>query len=183
MEFDLAPQPLRQRGWRGAAVVAAAGIAIIAFALATAGTPDTPPSGSPAAIAAGTVTPPPTPQPTAIARTVGLPVAAPDLPDQDAILCRDLDQVTCGQVARASIATLTTADGPVTYVSVSPSLLCNDDVACPSAKLVGSRPLGSAVVSLGSGAQAWVNVVGPAANSGRVWEPDRTTAWVARWVP
>ena len=183
MEFDVAPEPLRQRGWRRAAVVAAGAIAIVAFALATTEAPVAPPPGSPTAIAAGAVTPPPTLRPTPVARTTNLPIAAPDPPARDAIVCRGLDQVSCGQVARASIAVLTTADGPVTRVSVSRSLLCNDDIACSSAKLDGSEPLGSAVVSLSSGAQAWVNVVEPAPDTGRVWEPARTTAWIVRWVP
>ena len=107
----------------------------------------------------------------------------PSLPAADAIRCSGLDLVTCSQVARASIATLTMADGPVTQVSVSGSLLCDDAVACPASKLAASRRLGSAVVKLGSGAQAWVNVVGPAPTAGRVWEPARTTAWIVRWVP
>ncbi len=182
MEFDVAPQPLRQRGWRRAVGVAGGAIAIVAFALVMADTPATPPDGSPLALAVDAA-----PQagslPTQIAHATSTPVIAPGMPAQDAIVCRGLDQVTCGQVARASIATLTTADGPVTRIAVSPSLLCNDDVACPAATIADAQPLGSAVVSLGSGAQAWINVVGPAPGSGRAWEPARTTAWIVRWLP
>ncbi len=183
MEFDVAPQPLRQRGWRRAAVVAIGAIAIVAFALVTADTPVAPADGSPAALAGRTEAPTPTSMPTLAARATGTPIGRPVLPAQDAIVCRNLDQVSCGQVARASIAVLTMADGFVTRVSVSSSLLCNDDRACSATKLAGSQPLGSAVVSLGSGAQAWVNVVRPSLDAGRAREPDQATAWVVRWVP
>ena len=182
MEFDVAPQPLRQRGWRRAGVVAAGSIAIVAFALVMANTPATPPDGSPSALAVDTARQAGS-LPTQIAHATSTPVIAPGMPAEDAIRCSGVDQVTCSQVARASIATLTVADGPVMRVSVSSSLLCDDDVACPASVLAASQRLGSAVVELGSGAQAWVNVVGPAPTAGLVREPARTTAWIVRWLP
>ncbi len=190
MEFDVPPQPLRQRGWRRAAVVAAGSIAIFVFALVLADTPATPPDGTPATPPEGTpaarVLVPATqasPLPTQVARATGTPIIQPSPPAKDAIRCAGLDEATCAQVAGASIATLTIADGPVTLVSVSRSLLCNDAGACPASMLARGRPLGSAVVTLGSGAQAWVNVVGPAPAAGRAREPARTTAWIVRWLP
>ena len=183
MEFDVPPQPLAQRGWRRAVVVVAGSIAMVAFALVIADAPATPPDGSPTAPAIGTTIPRSTADHAMAEGEAATPMIPPSLPAADAIRCSGLDLVTCSQVARASIATLTMADGPVTQVSVSGSLLCDDAVACPASKLAASRRLGSAVVKLGSGAQAWVNVVGPAPTAGRVWEPARTTAWIVRWLP
>ncbi len=185
MGFEVAPTPLRRRGLLPGAIVLVAVLAVIGVALATSTDRPPAPSGSPGPLAVRASGGPPTPAARtgeATDRTESGAVV-PRLPPPEAIVCHGIDAISCGEVARAAIALLSPDDGVVTAIAAWPTILCNDDLDCPRGRLVGYRPLGSAVVSVASGAQAWVNVLEPAPYPGRVWDPTSTEAWVLRWLP
>ena len=105
-------------------------------------------------------------------------------PSPDEIECHDAGIVLCGEIAGEAIEQLP-ADAPeVRSVGVWTSILCRDSLDCPAFRFVGYRPLGSAIVSFGSGLpRAWMNVVEPAPYPGRAWVPQDVQAWVVRWAP
>ncbi len=186
MGFEVAPTRLRRRGLVPAVAVLVAGLALVVVAFLAAsdeGPAVASGSASPAAVAAA-IRPPS--QHADTSEAVGRAdhrVVATMLPPSDEIVCHDIDTVSCGEVVRASIVLVSPDDGDVTAIAAWPTILCGDDFDCPRERLLGYRPLGSAVVSVASGAQAWVNVLEPAPYPGRVWDPTSTEAWVVRWLP
>jgi hypothetical protein len=97
------------------------------------------------------------------------------------IECHDLDRAACLRVARAALAAIP-ADAPsVLDATVWRSLLCSDDLECPSRYLEDSVPLGSVLLRFTDGGpRAAVNVVD--------WQPADgirlgARAWLARWMP
>jgi hypothetical protein len=186
MGFEVAPTRLRGRGLLPGVAVLIAGLAMVVVGfLAASDEGPAVPSGSASPAAARSIASPPS-APADGGDTGGRAdrsLVATILPPPDAIVCHDIDTVSCGEVVRASIVLMPPDDGDVTAIAAWPTILCGDDFDCPRDRLLGYRPLGSAVVSVASGAQAWVNVLEPAPYPGRVWDPTSTEAWVVRWLP
>jgi hypothetical protein len=102
--------------------------------------------------------------------------------------------IECGGVANAECGAAVAAarralDDPIPTVhtaTVSPSLICGDDLDCPRWFLHGSRSVGSVVLTFAdSPLEAWVNVVEPdpePAQSGLVEQPPgQFLGRVIRW--
>jgi hypothetical protein len=109
------------------------------------------------------------------------PTSVPARPMPERIECHDLDRAACLRVARAALAAIP-ADAPsVLDATVWRSLLCSDDLECPSRYLEDSVPLGSVLLRFTDGGpRAAVNVVD--------WQPADgirlgARAWLARWMP
>lgn len=104
------------------------------------------------------------------------------------IVCNDVDTASCQRIVNATVLRLVDAPGPATEIGVWKSLMCRDTSDCPAYRLVGSRLLGSAVVTFGSGhPTAWVNVVEPGLDPTRDQTQDPPSpgpvAWIIRWLP
>jgi hypothetical protein len=105
----------------------------------------------------------------------------PARPMPDRVACRDLDRAACLRVARAALGAVPPEAPSILEITIWRSLLCSDDIECPSRFLADSVPLGSAVVRFADGGpQAAVNVVD--------WQPSAgirlgPRAWLARWMP
>ncbi len=105
------------------------------------------------------------------------------------IVCNDVDTASCLRIVNATVLRLVDAiPGPATEIGVWKSLMCRDTSDCPAYRLVGSRALGSAVVTFGSGhPTAWVNVVEPGPDPTRDLTLDPPSpgpvAWIIHWQP
>ena len=185
MGFEVAPERVgRRRAVAPGIAVAIVSLAVIGFGLVSSGWvagPAAEPS-SPVATTAVVAAPP------SVAETNGLALVLsstprPD-PSPDAIDCHDAGIVLCGEIAGEAVAQLPPDAPEVESVGVWTSILCRDTLDCPAYRFEGYRPLGSAIVSFGSGLpRAWVNVVEPAPYPGRAWVPQDVQAWVIRWAP
>lgn len=109
------------------------------------------------------------------------PTAIPARPMPERVECRDLERAACLRVARAALAAVPPDSPPVRDATVWRSLLCSDDLECPSRYLDDSVPLGSVILRFTDGGpRAAVNVVD--------WQPTvgvglGPRAWLARWMP
>ncbi|HET9521655.1 MAG TPA: hypothetical protein VFO73_11460 [Candidatus Limnocylindrales bacterium] len=107
-------------------------------------------------------------------------VAAPARPMPERVECRDLERDVCLRVARAALSAIPPDAPPVVDATVWRSLLCSDDLECPTRYLEDSVPLGSALLRFADGGPgAAVNVVD--------WQPAAGVrlgprAWLARWM-
>jgi hypothetical protein len=185
MQFEVDPGPVRGGSHRQALIAALGALGVIVLALASAiglGTPDVPRSAAHSA---------PVVPPGQADLADGLPAVpassaspAPGrLPGADAIDCHDLAPGPCAAVSLASVRELDGDRLGVTAIDAWQSLLCGDDFDCPRPRLTGNRPLGSAIVTVDTGARAWVNVLETGSSPGDGAAPDRTIAWIIRWVP
>lgn len=190
MAFDVAPAPVRRRGPRiPPIVVIAFGIAVVAFAVATANPGERSPESSPAASARAVAR---------VAPTIGAPTATGDptgatpapfpstrgrrLPAN--LECHAVSDAICDAVAIASLAILPADAPPVLGIDAWASILCGDSLDCPPQRLAASEPMGSAVVTFaGGGSQAWINVVEPSQGTAGDGSADGPTAWIVRWQP
>ena len=182
MGFNVAPTPIPRRSRTPIAIVAAAIVGVVGFALVASGPPAAVRHASPGPDADGPATVGDA-SPPFVTSSAAATAAPATLPSRDAIECHDLALGTCGAIAMASLTALPPDDHRVTAIEAWGVILCRDDFDCPRTRLVGNRPLGSAVVTLGSGARAWINVLEGEPFPGRVWEPQRTSAWIIRWDP
>jgi hypothetical protein len=105
----------------------------------------------------------------------------PARPMPERVDCRDLERAVCLRVARAALAAIPPEAPAVLDATIWRSLLCSDDLECPSRYLEDSVPLGSAILRFTDGGpRAAVNVVD--------WQPSvgvglGPRAWLARWMP
>lgn len=184
MTFEVRPVAVgrRPRGWSVPAVLALLGVVVgAAFVTADDGHGPGARAGLPAVggeqrpAAHGTAAPRPAVR--AAARETSIPAR----PMPERIECRDLDRDVCLRVARAALAAIPPDAPPVLDATVWRSLLCSDDLECPSRYLEDSVPLGSALLQFTDGGpRAAVNVVD--------WQPAQgvrlgARAWLARWMP
>lgn len=181
MALEVAPTPVRRRrSLLPAVAVLVAVLAVVAVAWASAGGGPAERAGRGPAPGAGVEAPgsPSAPAPASPVATV--PARLLRLPRT--LECHDLASAACDRLALASLAVLPTDGPPVWAIDAWGSILCGDDLDCPRARLAGSVPLGSAVVTFaGGGPRAWVNVVVPAPAPGtRAAAP---FAWIVRWRP
>jgi len=202
MSFDVEPTQVgRGRPRLHVAAVLAAAVAVVAVAVATgSGAPDSTglPFPTSAVAEAATAVPAPSSAPRRNDSNPGLLVPPPEpgaspfdasvdsgplrLPRR--LTCHGVDDATCRRIALAGVAVLPAHLPRVTRVEAWASMLCADDLECPRDVLSDSTPLGSAIVSFADGgAQAWVNVVSPAAPSAGAQRAGGTIAWVVRWQP
>jgi hypothetical protein len=181
MTFEVRPVAVerRPRRWPIPAVLVALGV-VAGAAFVTAdgrpGAPKAPPAAEghrrPAEDSAGAARP--------IGGVVARPTSIPARPMPDRIECRDLDRAVCLRVARAALVALPPDAPAVLDATVWRSLLCSDDLECPSRYLVDSEPLGSAILRFSDGGpRAAINVVD--------WQPAvgvrlGPRAWLARWM-
>ena len=185
--FGIEPSTVRRRSRLPALLVVVAAIAVIAVAIATSGTGADPRGGATAGPDEAAATPG-----AAIIADAGeqgaVPASSPPgveagLPGPDAIDCHELSPTTCASIAVSAMAILPADAEPVTAIGVWDTILCGDDFDCPPTRLAGNRPLGSAIVTIGSGASAWINVLEPGPDPEGPPQPKGTVAWILRWVP
>ena len=186
MGFQVAPERVgRRRAMAPGIAVAIVSLAVIGFGLLSSGWVggQIPEPSSPVPTAAVVVASPRPAAKTTESAAV-LPSTPRPSPGPDAVDCHDAGIVVCGEVARAAVEQLPTEAPAVESVGVWTSILCRDTADCPAFRFEGYRPLGSAIVSFGSGLpQAWVNVVEPAPESGRALVPGDVQAWIIHWAP
>jgi hypothetical protein len=105
----------------------------------------------------------------------------PPLPAQ--LDCHDLPRGACVSATRAALGLFTKGDGPVTAAGAWKSLLCSNTFDCsPSVLTPDATPLGSVILTFGTGPSAWVNVVSrPAPTPGNGSAGPQALAWVVRW--
>jgi len=78
------------------------------------------------------------------------------------IECGDVANAECGAAVAAARRALDDTFPIVHSATVSPSLICGDDLECPAWFLGGSRSVGSVVLTfVDSPLVAWINVVEP----------------------
>ncbi len=96
------------------------------------------------------------------------------------LTCRDVDRTDCLRIAKAALLALPVDAPDAVDATVWRSLLCNDSLECPPARLKGSVPLGSVIIGFADGGpRAAVNVV-----EGQIGPIRRAPhAWVVRWMP
>jgi hypothetical protein len=183
MQFEVDPRPVAGGVHRRALLAALGTVGAMAVIVALAVGSGAPargdrasrsaPPGEPDGSLAGV---PLTPR-AAIAITTG------SLPGADAIDCHDLRSEACAAVSLASVSELPPGTRGVVAIDAWSGIMCADDFDCPRPRLAGNRPLGSAVVTIDTGAQAWVNVLEAGLVSGPAAVASRTIAWIIRWVP
>jgi hypothetical protein len=187
VQFGIEPTMVRRRSRLPALLVVLAVIGVIAAAIATTGVgsdgrgratagPVEAAATSGAAIVADGSEQDGLPAPS-------VPGVQAGLPGPEAIDCHELSPTTCASIAISAVAILPADAQPVTAIGVWDTILCGDDFDCPPTRLAGNRPLGSAIVTIGSGTSAWINVLDSVPGPGRVSHSNRTVAWVLRWVP
>ena len=114
-------------------------------------------------------------------RPVARSSSIPARPMPERVDCRDLERTVCLRVARAALAAVPPEAPTVFDATIWRSLLCSDDLECPSRYLDDSVPLGSAILRFTDGGpRAAINVVD--------WQPAigiglGPRAWLARWMP
>ena len=182
MAFEVPPTPLRRRALLPMLGLVASVIAVVVLALATSNSPRVASLATPSPPAAAAIEVPaaaPGDGP-----SVGSDTAhgAPTLPPANSIDCHDLAAAACGDVVRASIATLPDDLPPISSIGVWSTLLCGDDLDCPRQRLERYQPLGSAVIAFGPARlEAWVDVIEPAGPSGPMSDSAQLVAWITRW--
>jgi hypothetical protein len=186
MGFQVAPERVgRRRAMAPGIAVVIVSLAVIGFGLLSSGSVGGPIPGpsSPVPTVAVVVASSPSAAPTTTS-AAALPSTPRPYPGPDAIDCHDAGIVLCGEIAGAAVKQLPTEAPAVESVGVWTSILCRDTSDCPAFRFEGYRPLGSAIVSFGSGLPvAWVNVVEPAPESGRALVPGDVQAWIIHWAP
>lgn len=181
MTFEVRPVAVerRPRRWSIPAVLVALGV-VAGAAFVTAddrrGAPGAPPAAEgnrrPAEDSADSAGP--------IGGAVARAPSIPARPMPERIECRDLDRAVCLRVARAALVAVPPDAPAVLDATIWRSLLCSDDLECPSRYLVDSVPLGSAILRFTDGGpRAAINVVD--------WQPAAGVrlgprAWLARWM-
>jgi hypothetical protein len=182
MGLQVPPERVGRRGAVAPGIaVAIVSLAVIGFGVVSSGWVAGPPS--PVPTAAFVVESPPSAAPTTEPLLVLVSTPRP-LPSPGAIDCHDAGIGLCGEIAAEAVEHLPPNAPGVESIGVWTSIMCRDTRDCPSYRFEGYRPLGSAIVSFGSGQpRAWLNVVEPAPYPGRVWVPQDVRAWIIRWAP
>lgn len=203
MELEVTRRPVgRRRTWPVAVIIGAAAVVVAIGALWPEAAADEADSGrDPGPAAPASAAPVASDATDVVATWEALPGAMSEparrsrrWPARPRPICRDVDEARCQAVADAVLELVrpagaqkgTTATPRVVALTVWGSLLCGDDLDCPTARLQRASSLGSAVVRFaGSTGALWVNVVaetaGAQASAGAA---ERSTrAWLVRWVP
>jgi hypothetical protein len=187
MAFQVDPRPLGDRGPSRAAAALAGVTVLLASAVGLAALFPAREPSSPSvaeAAASGAVGGSPAAEAPVATRRPGPkgPTEPVTLPAADAIACNGVAPVRCDRLVRAAVALISRGADTAAMVDAWGAIVCGDATDCPPDRLAGSQPLGSAVVTLGSGGLVWVNVIEEPPPAGRPWEPGRTRAWAIRWV-
>jgi hypothetical protein len=160
MAFEVQPTTVRAGHWRLSIVlVVLAVVAIVVHAVATKTSP-------PLLVKALSVD--------------GATLMAQALPSK--LDCHDLPRRDCETATRAALTLFSPADGSVSSAGAWKSLLCSNSIECSPRHLTpDSSPLGSVILTFGTGPAAWVNVVvRPQATAAGSIE-QTPIAWLARW--
>jgi hypothetical protein len=160
MAFEVQPTTVRAGHWRLAIIlVGLAAVATVAFAIVT------------------------KPSPPLLVKALSVDSAtllAQALPSQ--LDCHDLPRVDCETATRAALTLFSPADGPVSGAGAWKSLLCSNSIECSPRHLTpDSSPLGSVILTFGTGPAAWVNVVVRPQVTAAGSIEETPIAWLARW--
>jgi hypothetical protein len=117
----------------------------------------------------------------------GAASVSPPVISSSLVQCHNVAPPECLRVARSAAGLFTAGSvgadaAAIAGVEVWGSLICGDNLECPSGRLLRLDPLGSAAVALsGNAGLVWVNVGERAASPGEASARRPLEAWIVQW--